>query len=244
VESGPIHAARAQDAAGRCRFSNYFVTDSLCCPSRSSIFTGRFPHDTGIFRDTGSVGGFMAFHNRHHEQSIFATPLQAVGYRTAMLGTYLNGYEPAKDSPEPGWSMWAVAGNGCPEFNYGLNEDGKVAHYGREPTDYLTDVLSGKAVNFIKQSAGAPFMIKIATFAPRKPYTPAPLKEIVENIDLNPTFNEVGGATTSANVDGLSLVPLLHGEPVAAWRKVALVEQQGPARPGFSRGAQRKSDHL
>src|SRR5260370_41642195 len=27
-------------------FANYFVTDSLCCPSRSSIFTGRFPHDT------------------------------------------------------------------------------------------------------------------------------------------------------------------------------------------------------
>src|SRR5690242_7770115 len=26
-------------------FDHYFVTDSLCCPSRSSIFTGMFPHD-------------------------------------------------------------------------------------------------------------------------------------------------------------------------------------------------------
>src|SRR3974377_1270968 len=49
-------------------FNNYFVTDSLCCPSRSSIFTGRFPHDTGIFRNTGDDGGFMAFHKRHHEE--------------------------------------------------------------------------------------------------------------------------------------------------------------------------------
>ena len=32
-------------------FANYFVTDSLCCPSRSSIFTGEFPHNTGVFRN-------------------------------------------------------------------------------------------------------------------------------------------------------------------------------------------------
>ncbi len=69
-------------------FANYFVTDSLCCPSRSSIFTGRFPHDTGIFRNTGNDGGFQAFHNRHHEQMTFATALATAGYRTAMLGKY------------------------------------------------------------------------------------------------------------------------------------------------------------
>src|SRR3954454_18892702 len=28
-------------------FSDYFVTDSLCCPSRSTTFTGKFPHNTG-----------------------------------------------------------------------------------------------------------------------------------------------------------------------------------------------------
>ena len=45
-------------------FSHYFVTDSLCCPSRSSIFTGRFPHDTGVFTNTGADGGFQTFRAR------------------------------------------------------------------------------------------------------------------------------------------------------------------------------------
>jgi len=56
-------------------FSRYFVTDSLCCPSRSSIFTGRFPHDTGIFTNMGTDGGFAAFRNRGWENQTYATAL-------------------------------------------------------------------------------------------------------------------------------------------------------------------------
>src|SRR5580692_4192926 len=39
-------------------FDDYFVSDSLCCPSRSSIFTGDFPHDTHVFGNSGPDGGF------------------------------------------------------------------------------------------------------------------------------------------------------------------------------------------
>src|SRR4051794_1928453 len=38
-------------------FSDYFVTDSLCCPSRSTTFTGEFPHNTGVFTNGGDDGG-------------------------------------------------------------------------------------------------------------------------------------------------------------------------------------------
>jgi arylsulfatase A-like enzyme len=69
-----------------------------------------------------------------------------------------------------------VAGNGYPEFNYTLNQDGQRPHYGGQPQDYLTDVLSGRAASFIDASAAArkPFMLEVATFAPHAPYTPAP----------------------------------------------------------------------
>jgi hypothetical protein len=155
-------------------FNRYFVTDSLCCPSRSSIFTGRYPHNTGIYRNVGEDGGYLAFRNRGHEQSTFATALASDGARAAMLGKYLNGYQPARNPPTPGWRLWAVAGNGYPEFNYALNQDGKVAPYGNKPSDYLTDVLSGIASDFIRRSAGSPFLVEVATFAPHAPYTPAP----------------------------------------------------------------------
>jgi N-acetylglucosamine-6-sulfatase len=163
-------------------FNNYTVTDSLCCPSRSSLFSGRFPHDTGIYTNGGNDGGFGTFHARGEEKDTVATSLQQAGYRTGMMGKYLNGYQPAStldgqaDYVPPGWSTWDVAGDGYPEFNYDLNENHKVVHYGSQPKDYLTDVLSGKASDFITSSAAAhsPFFLEVATFAPHAPYTPAP----------------------------------------------------------------------
>ncbi|MEU1250777.1 sulfatase-like hydrolase/transferase [Micromonospora arida] len=60
-------------------FTNYTVTDSLCCPSRSSILTGQFPHDTGVFTNGGADGGFAVFKGRGNENRTFATALQGKG---------------------------------------------------------------------------------------------------------------------------------------------------------------------
>ena len=173
-------------------FSNYFVSDSLCCPSRASIFTGDFPHDTHVYGNFGTRGGFQAFHRRGEESRTFAVALKRAGYRTAMMGKYLNGYGQvagqghiadgaATDVPPtyvpPGWNEWDVAGWGYPEFNYTLNEDGVLHRYGHRPNDYLTDVLSRKGVKFIDDAARRhhPFFLELATFAPHSPYTPAPV---------------------------------------------------------------------
>ncbi len=156
-------------------FPHYYVVDSLCCPSRTAIFTGEYPHDDGVFTNSGSDGGYGAYMSHDDEQRSFAPALQKAGYRTAMMGKYLNGYQPTDPIP-PGWNEWDVTGNGYPEFNYTLNEDGKQEHYGHKPKDYLTQVLSGRASSFIGSAAssGQPFMLEVATFAPHAPYTPAP----------------------------------------------------------------------
>jgi N-acetylglucosamine-6-sulfatase len=172
-------------------FNNYFVSDSLCCPSRSSIFTGNFPHDTHVFSNFGRDGGFHAFHARGEERHTFAVALQRAGYDTALMGKYLNGYmgaghgvatdgsasrAVAANYVPPGWTDWSVAGWGYPEFNYTLNENGALDTYGAQPSDYMTNVLADRGVDFIDRSAGSgrPFFLELATFAPHSPYVPDP----------------------------------------------------------------------
>jgi N-acetylglucosamine-6-sulfatase len=57
-----------------------------------------------------------------------------------------------------------------------MNRNASLRRYGDSPSDYLTDVLASKGVNFINGSAatGQPFFLELATFAPHSPYTPAP----------------------------------------------------------------------
>ncbi len=162
-------------------FDNYFVTDSLCCPSRSSIFTGNFPHDTGVFTNGGADGGIEAFYAHGNESTSFNIALQQAGYRTAMMGKYLNGYLQSR-SPvpgtyvPPGWNEWDVAGWGYPEYDYPMNINGAVHHFGHGPNDYLTNVITRRGVDFINASAKShkPFFLELAPFTPHHPFVPAP----------------------------------------------------------------------
>jgi N-acetylglucosamine-6-sulfatase len=150
----------------------------LCCPSRSSIFTGLFPHDTKVVRNLPPDGGFQKFQSEGLDKKTFAVALQSAGYKTSMLGKYLNGYgDPLNTTTAPtppGWSDWHVSNSsGYAEFNYVLNDNGTFNRY-NGPQNYGVDVLNTKAQSFIDQSAGSPFAIEVATFAPHAPYTPAP----------------------------------------------------------------------
>src|SRR4051794_8164312 len=158
-------------------FSRYFVTDSLCCPSRSSIFTGRFPHDTGVFTNLPPDGGFQAFNAHGDQHHTFAVALRREGYRTALMGKYLNGYaarrtlsaDPPPSPMPPGWTDWAATDEGYEQYDYLLNVDGReLVPHGHTPADYMTTVLGDHGTGFISSAVRArrPFLLEVATFAP------------------------------------------------------------------------------
>src|SRR5215210_3960003 len=103
--------------------------------------------------------------------------LQGAGYRTGLFGKYMNRYGNTTAIPL-GWDRWFATSNlGDPRyFNYDVNDDGTIRHFGTRDSDYITDVLSRKTNSFIGNSAsqGVPFFAYVAPIAPHAPATPAP----------------------------------------------------------------------
>jgi arylsulfatase A-like enzyme len=158
-------------------FENYFVTYSFCCPSRATALRGQYAHNHRIVGNDEPTGGFRKFRFLGQESSTIATWLQDAGYHTALIGKYLNHYDPAADAPAPGWSEWYVPGSyNYAYFDYLLNENGKPVSYGHKDEDYLTDVLTRHAVDVIRRSSAAeqPFFLYLAPYAPHAPATSAP----------------------------------------------------------------------
>ncbi len=148
-------------------FDNMFVALSVCCPSRTSYLTGQYPHNHGVIRNNGGHGGFQHFDN---DGSALPVWLKKAGYRTGLLGKYLNGYgHTPKDMHgayiPPGWdTWWALFGAG--QYDYTLSNQGVSEHHGHDPADYQTDVLSAQAVNFLKSTDPRPFFLTLTPTAP------------------------------------------------------------------------------
>ena len=81
-------------AARGTSFPNAIVPTSLCCPSRTSLLTGKLATATGIYSNESETGygGYPAVKAAGLENDTIATALDASGYRTAYFGKYLNEY--------------------------------------------------------------------------------------------------------------------------------------------------------
>lgn len=193
-------------------FSHHFVPLSLCCPSRSTILTGVYPHNHKVYTNFPPDGGFERFDELGLEETTIATALHAAGYRTALFGKYLNGY-PGVEAPAhvpPGWDEWASPVSGSPyaAYRYTLNENGRLVKYASGAGDYMTDVLAGKATDFVRRAAagGQPFFLYLGTYAPHRPSTPARRHAgLFPGLQAprTPSFNEPDVRDKPARIHGL-----------------------------------------
>jgi arylsulfatase A-like enzyme len=164
------------------QFTNAFVSDPLCCPSRSTILTGRYSHSTGVYENLAPNGGFEGFGSQ--DQSTIATWLHAAGYETAMVGKYLNGYDDPSYIP-PGWDAWHVFARGGADdsgkrayYGYSLSDQGVLTSYPKTtspPYNYSTEVLAEDALDFVREaSPDQPIFLYFSPRAPHKPALPYP----------------------------------------------------------------------
>jgi len=206
---------------GGMTFENALVPVSLCCPSRVSLLRGQYVHNHQVLSNGPPDGGFQKATALNLEQTSIATVLQDSGYRTALMGKYLNGY-PFTDALTyipPGWNEFYSPSSDAAYFgfNYTLNANGTLVPYGSAPEDYMTDVLSRTAVNFITRTAGAgaPLFLYINPYAPHGPATPAPrhsglFTDVIA--PRTPSFNE---ADISDKPPLISTLPLLTATQIA-----------------------------
>lgn len=144
-------------AARGLSFENSFAPYPLCCPSRASFLSGKYAHNHHVLSHV-SPFGFKSF----DDHQTLATELQNVGYQTALVGKYLNGYarqhqfgsnKPSLRYVPPGWTQWMAGsdhvfpasspykGGTYSYFSMTQNINGKVVpHHGR----YSTNLLGGQ----------------------------------------------------------------------------------------------------
>lgn len=163
-------------------FTDAYAANPVCSPTRASVLTGKYPSRIGLTNHSGSRGPMGASHkltppevagNMPPEDTTLAEALQAAGYATAHIGKWhlqkhsqggrthypeANGFElniAGHKMGQPGAYYFPYQSEQHPSTNVPDMEDGKEG-------DYLTDVLTDKAIAFIEeQEEDQPFFLNL-----------------------------------------------------------------------------------
>jgi len=179
-------------------FSNAYITTPLCCPSRSSIFTGMYAHNHGVLDNGMDLN-----------QTTLMEIMHKNGYYTGLVGKYLNSWN---GEPRPEFDYWVSYQYGETRYNNPrLNVNGEwIRHEGK----YITYSLGDYAMDFLDKFAAKrkPFVLLWTVNAPHDPSTPASQDKYLP-LDLPPrlpSFNEADMSDKPAWMASEEKTPLLN----------------------------------
>ncbi|MFT5411225.1 MAG: arylsulfatase A-like enzyme [Verrucomicrobiales bacterium] len=141
-------------AAGGARFTNSFVTNSICTPSRATLLTGQYSH----------LNGVPVFNRFDGSRDTVAKHLQAGGYHTGMIGKWHLGSDPT------GFDRWIVLPGQGNYWNPQFLAPGKKMTIKGHCTDITTDL----GIEWLKtRPKEKPFFLMLHQKAPHRRWQPA-----------------------------------------------------------------------
>ena len=172
------------------RFTNAYAACHVCSPTRASILSGQYPARLGLtdwlpgrknfpFQKLKNVSS--AQHLPYGENSTFPAVMQANGYKTAIIGKWHLGEDPASCERQgfdlhipSGWLKgWPAKGYFSPYGMAGL-EDGPEG-------EYLTDRMTDEAIRFMTENRDKPFLLYLSHYAVHDPIQGRP--DLVEKYE-------------------------------------------------------------
>jgi hypothetical protein len=125
-----------------------------------------------------------------HEPRAIGPEMQDRGYRTGLIGKYLNGYNNARIPP--GWDRWfGKFSPPQPYFDWNASDQGKVGHFGTRAQSYADEVIM-KRGKIWTSTATEPFYLYLAPLGPHTPYDDPPgyARQLTHSPHQDPVYNE------------------------------------------------------
>ena len=159
-------------------FPSGYTVDPICCPSRTALISGRFPHN--LEEENTSVGWCGDLASTGDDNRTWINALHEAGYATGLWGKYHN--EPPTRYTPKGYDDFFVLLDECNYYNnsWVINDGpGGRPHQAKVP-GYMTSVIGNRSLAWLRGAVAnasardAPFFAYIAPHAPHMPTTPAP----------------------------------------------------------------------
>jgi arylsulfatase A-like enzyme len=124
----------------------------LCCPSRATFITGQYAHNHGVGGNFWPYG----WYGMKRRSNILPAWLQKAGYRTALIGKWLNGYgaRDAHGEVPVGFDIWRglLDVSAYDYYNFVMNRNGSLKTWG--DADFARKLVEFANIEVIRNDAG------------------------------------------------------------------------------------------